>query len=210
MVKTSDNTSKKIKIIKTAAVVIIAAALFSTGIFAKYMRSVNFEGNVTFSQKLADDFKISEHTAVKQNDGSYTLGNEVTLSNTYAVMPGVDIPKDPFITLTNKSEVPAYLYIEIADDTGSTVTYELTAKWHKLGDCKGSNGGDIYVYEDVLNETNCGGPISVLKDNMIRVSDKYDENTDSFSINFYGYMLQKTGDKSAEQTFRDSFGGEII
>ncbi len=206
--KTSDKTSKRIIIIKTAAVVMIVAALVGTGLLAKYVRSVIFQGNVSFAANLADDFKVSEHKAVKQDDGSYTLNSEETSSNTYKVMPGVDIPKDPFITLTNKSDVPAYLYIEIKDTSSDTVTYELTAKWQKINNCKGSNGGAVYAYADVLNKDNCNDPISVLKDNLIRVSEQYDENTDDFNITFYGYLLQKENDKSAEQTFRENYESE--
>lgn len=208
--KTADKTSKRIVFIKTAAVVMIVAALIGTGILAKYVRSVIFQGNVTFASNLADDFKVSEHKAVKQDDGSYTLNDEETSSNTYKVMPGVDIPKDPFITLTNKSDVPAYLYIEIVDTSTDTVTYELTEEWTKIDNCKGSNGGDIYSYAYVLGKDNCSDPISVLKDNLIRVSKQYDENTNDFNVTFYGYLLQKEDDKSAEQTFRENYGSEGI
>lgn len=203
--KTSDNTTKRTKLLKAAAVVMIAA-LVCTGIWAKYTQNVNFEGNVTFSQKLADDFKIGEHKAVRQNDGSYILSDEEVVQNTYEVMPGVDIPKDPFITLTNKSDVPAYLYIEIADAPSETVKYELTDEWQKINDCKGSNGGDVYAYRQVLDNESYTGPISVLKDDLVMISEKYDETTAGFNMKLYGYLLQKTDERSAEQIFKDTIG----
>ena len=192
----------------TAAV--LAAALLIGGLYAKYIRSVKLSGNVTFSASLADEFIFAEHKTVRQPDGGYVTEAETVSKNEYLLMPGVDIPKDPYIIIGNKSSIAAYLYIEAAGSAPDAVKYEIDSSiWKNLG-IKGAHGGDVYVYTGggadaaVLDENFDGQPIELIKDNRLSVSENY-AHGESFGLDFYGYMAQTESGKGASQIFTESF-----
>ena len=194
--------NKKVKPAAVLAVCAIAAAvgvLIMTGIQAKYMTSVPLTGTVTFNAQLADNVTLQEHKAVRNADGSYSLNKsaDTTISNTYIVMPGVDIPKDPYFTITNKSSIDVFLYVEIVDSSPdpNTVIYNLTTDWEKL-DIQNRN---VYVYKGVFQGNTQDIPI--LNNNMIYISDQYDPASENFNLKFYGYMVQIEDGKEAKDIF---------
>ena len=194
--------NKKVKPAAVLAVCAIAAAvgvLIMTGIQAKYMTSVPLTGTVTFNAQLADNVTLQEHKALRNVDGSYSLGTETTDKNSYSVMPGVDIPKDPYFTITNKSSIDTYLYVEIVDNSPDTVTYNLTDDWINLN----IQGRKVYVY----NGTFQGNPqiIHILSDNKVYVSDQYNPASKKFNLKFYGYMVQKEVGKDAAGIFTENY-----
>lgn len=192
----------------TAAV--LGAALLIGGLYAKYIRSVKLSGNVTFSASLADEFILAEHKTVRQPDGGYVTEAETVSKNDYLLMPGVDIPKDPYIIIGNKSSIPAYLFIEAVGTNPDAVKYEIDSGiWKSLG-IKGAHGGDVYVYTGggssaaVLDKNFDGQPIGLIKDNILTVSDSY-AHGESFGLDFYGYMAQTESGKDASQIFTENF-----
>ena len=192
--------NKKVKSAAVLAVCAIAAAvgvLIMTGIQAKYMTSVPLSGTVRFNAQLADNVTLQEHKALRNVDGSYSLGTETTDKNSYSVMPGVDIPKDPYFTITNKSSIDAFLYVEIVDSSPDpdTVIYNLTTDWEKL-DIQNRN---VYVYKGVFQGNTQDIPI--LNNNMIYISDQYDPASENFNLKFYGYMVQIEDGKEAKDIF---------
>lgn len=199
-----------------AAVLLTALLLacLATGIAAKYIRSVTWQSVVTFSADLAKSIELYEHEAEKQPDGSYKLTDEKVTGNTYTVMPGVDIPKDPCITIEGKSAIDAYLYIEVSDDissvTGVYITYALEEHWMLLENVTGKQGGKVYVYSEdgtnptVLDEAFSKETIGILKDNTVTVS-HHTQNLPEFSMKFHGYMAQCIEGKTAAEVFTESF-----
>lgn len=132
-------------------------------VLAKYVYSTELHATVTFSARLADNFWLQEHQVLRQEDGSYVLDTGVTVAeNNYILMPGVDVPKDPFIKIKNKTPLESYLFVEVVDSldvfTGSgggesikPVTYAMTNDWRLLKDGEGNpvageNKGAVYVY----------------------------------------------------------------
>lgn len=201
------------------AVMIIAinCAAIAGVLSAKYIKDYFPVGELKLSVKLDEKVSIIEHDAVRQDDGSYTLGATEVGSNNYEVMPGVDIKKDPQIVLEDKTAVPAYIYVEIVTDKPETVTYDLTANWLRLGTLTGLEGGPVYVYssngttaevvdsEDFPNRTN----IEIIKDNILHVSDTAGPGT-AFAMDIHGYVAQVVKDssdniKDAETTFNEVF-----
>ena len=180
-------------------IVIAATVLIMMGIRAKYITSVPLSGTVTFEANLADDVTLTEHQATRNVDGSYRLGTETTYDNSYVVMPGVDIPKDPSFTITNKSSIDVYLYVEIVDTSPDTVTYKLTTDWEKL-DIQDRN---VYVYNGGFQENT--QIIHILSDNKVYVSDKYNPVSGGFNLKFYGYMVQKEDGKDAKGIFTNNY-----
>lgn len=191
----------------------LAAALLVGGIVAKYIKAETLQSKVTFSADLAEAVKLIEHKADRGSDGAYTLDTSKEVrGNEYEVMPGVDIPKDPRVIITGKSVIDAYLYIEIVDNTfPEAVEYSVSSSWKLLEDITGPNGGKVYVYSRngepfILNDKSENiSDIPIIENNKITVSDKFNEATEKFSIDFYGYMTQVRGGKDAALIFRSSF-----
>lgn len=194
-------------------IAVLVAALLVGGIVAKYIMAETLQSKVTFSADLAKSVKLIEHKAARGSDGAYTLDTSKEVNgNEYYVMPGVDIPKDPRVIITDKSAVDAYLYIEIVkNNIPQTVNCNVSSSWTLLKDVTGPNGGDVYVYSRdgvpfILNDKSENiSDIPIIENNKITVSDKFDEADKEFSIDFYGYMTQVRGDKDAELIFQSSF-----
>lgn len=186
--------------------------LLSTMVYttaAKYTSEKMYQSTITISSELAEDIVFYENQANLQPDGSYSLGSQKVNENFYTVIPGVDVPKNPTIHIANKSKVPAYLYIEVKDDIPEGITYELGGNWLSAG-IVGPNNGDVYVYSKtgsgaaVLDDTYTDEEITVIKDNMVYVSDTAKPNAD-FNIAIHAYILQKYEDKGAVEIFSANF-----
>lgn len=144
-------------------------------------------------------FTLTEHEVEDaDNDGVYTLGTATTDANDYVVIPGVNLPKDPFITITEKTSVPAYLFVEVVDDlTGSALSYVLDDCWSELTGVAGINGGKVYVYAAngtevaVTDQTDLSN-INILKDKQVVVANQNDLGIDDagITLKFYGYLAQ--------------------
>ena len=75
--------------------------------------------------KLADSLTLVEHKVEQQADGSYQLTAETTNKNSYQVMPGMELPKDPTITVNGKTAAAAYLYVEVVDQLDENFTWAM-------------------------------------------------------------------------------------
>lgn len=176
---------------------------------AKYIKDVPFTGNVTFKADLAETFTLTETKAERQTsegtyDGTYILSGEQVTQNTYILMPGVDVPKDPKITITGKTAVPAYLYVEVCSNLPTTVTYYMATGWEDL-EITGPNGGKVYVYGTVLNGTTPNLTIPILENDTLKVSQNLLRGTTA-TMTFYGYMAQQVSAyANATETFTANF-----
>lgn len=172
---------------------------------AKYIKDVPFSGNVTFKADLAETFTLTETKAVRQESGSYILSGEQVTQNPYTLMPGVDVPKDPKITITGKTAVPAYLYVEVLESENfpATVTYSMATGWEALG-ITGPKGGKVYVYGTVLNGTTPDLTIPILENDTLKVSQNLLRGTTA-TMTFYGYMAQQVSGRDEKATFTDEF-----
>lgn len=203
---------------------------------AKYVTVINLQGKVTVTARLADSVEVLEHKAVPQGDGSYvlkngakiseseTLPNETVTLNQYDLLPGLDIPKDPFIRIKGKTPIEAYLFVEVVDKMStieigeqktSPLTYQLSSNWMKL-DVSGANGGTVYVYIEnemakVFDEDD-NGDFYIIKNNQIQVSQyllqygvKYTENTEDF-ISFYATLGEAIPNTDEETVYKTIHG----
>lgn len=141
-------------------VLLLLLALMGTGIgaaMAKYVYQQQFKAQVTFTARLAQELQLLESKAVAIQDdpkSNYKLTEETVRSNTYELMPGVDIPKNPYVRITGKSPIPAYLFIEVVDQTNSAIEISLRPEWFPLtGEgIVPQNGGTVYYYNDNPDE----------------------------------------------------------
>lgn len=132
---------------------------------------------VTFSNNLADTFEVRESEATRnKTTGAYTLDKSkpVTAGQTYVLIPGVDIDKDPYVYIEGRSEIPANLYIEIVDsldtvDGTKLVDYTVrTDLWETPADKTAQHGGTVYKYKGA--ETVADGKYYILQGDKITVS----------------------------------------
>ena len=197
-----DRNKKNRKIIYRIAIYVIlgSVAVFclTRNVRAKYITEVPFSGNVKIDAGLAQEFHLYEHKAVidtetsNVSDGVYKLEGETVDRNTYTgIMPNSDIAKDPFITIKNKTDSKAYLYVEVCKkdfpedkDGKNKITYFLTDEWKKVTykdentdevqNVKGINGGTLYVYvgKDLTKAAiQCDNSLTKDKpDNTIRIN----------------------------------------
>ncbi|MBR5447917.1 MAG: hypothetical protein IKV40_05795 [Clostridia bacterium] len=203
------------------ALAVCVGMMFVGFLYSKYVKELNFSGKVTISANLAQGFEMYEHEVaqnsdgtyanVTQNsDGSYKISGEITDENEYRVLPGIDIPKDPTISIKGKSGIPAYLFIEVVDRLDhSIINYDLAEYWREVAGAKPQNGGKVYVYIVdgtpgwLTNETiGSTFEVSIIKGNKLTVSSNTrDENGNEISfysttgavgvdLDFHAYLLQ--------------------
>ena len=168
-----------------AAVALICALIGSA--VGKYIYTETLSASVTFSAEMAKNVVLQESTANRLPDGSYELIAPFVKNNTYTLIPGLDVPKNPHIIITEKSPVKAYLFVEVVQSLPSTVTYSMASGWEELA-VSGKHGGKVYVYNKVLDENTTADPIYILKDNLIYVSENLLGSTEGEVMKFYACL----------------------
>ena len=146
--------SKK-KTLLTILAVMLVCCIAVTGtlavLFAKTSEPVVNTFTAAGDGKLfTGEFTLKEHIAEQQKNGSYTLTKETTnntvTGNHYDVLPRTDLPKDPFITITGKTNAPAYLYVEVVDGLPAGMHYNMASCWTRLeGDRKSTRLNSSHV-----------------------------------------------------------------
>lgn len=178
---------------------------FVSGLYAKYVISVSYQDSASVASIGSGNLQLREHEAelitdeveAVQQDGVYKLNNTKVKGNTYdVVLPGVDIPKDPFIEITGEIEVPYELYLKVVKkDLPDTVTYEMADGW-KLEETETSQSdGIVYTYKyNKVIDSQFSGTIYILKNNKLIVKEKYIGNGKKFTLTFDAWLAQKKAD----------------
>lgn len=155
--------------------------------------------------KLADSLTLVENKVEQKADGSYQLTAETTAKNSYQVMPGLTLPKNPTITVNGKTDAAAYLYVEVVSALDSNYIWAMDDAWLELTGVTGAKGGKVYVYAGdtgaalVLNSTNVPAGIPVIENNEITIAeDAQDLSTTGVDLKFYAYMAQAVVDGSSD------------
>ncbi len=197
---------------------LIIMAVVGGFVYSKYVKQDKLDGQISITAELGT-IQLLEHQAKKTDKGNYeftevlydgTVGKE---GNTYDhVLPGLDIPKDPYIKVEGKTPIPAYIFVEVVADTNfdeynghvqNKLAYSLTSSWKKL-DIAGENGGTVYVYVDGEgNPIKVTGNISelhILVDDKIIVSQKVNIEGEA-SLQFYATMAQAVNEKTPEEIY---------
>ena len=222
MNKTNKKTYEKNRILPLVAIAVSAVALVTavvsvatSGTKAKYTEAVpKWQVALTVNAELAASLEVKEHQLTGDYYDEYELSSDTLVeSNAYVLMPGVSIPKDPKVYVTGKTSIPAYLYVEVVDSTdlvtsgeNAAFVYSLTDDWTKLTEVTGKNGGEVYVYNTVLQtegENVQDFEIPILTGNTITVTEKLNTGSGySGSLTFYAYMAQAVDGKTADEIFR--------
>lgn len=204
-------------IVLTIIICILAVLLAATGgVLSKYKEAVTLDSNVTVSSgKLASVFTLQEHMAVQNSDGTYSLDLSVdpVQNNSYKVLPGVALPKDPYFTITKKTDIEAYLYVEIIDGlAGTGLNYAVTTDWKDLG-ITSTKGGKVYVYTGgeanakKLTDGFSENALYILQDDQITVTSENKSDLGEVTLSFHGYLAQASLANDATAVFTTCFGG---
>ena len=132
-------------------------------------------------------------------DINITLGE--TTGATYKIIPGVNIDKDPKVTVKKDSEA-CWLFVKVEEEgtfVANKVTYSIADGWTK-GD--GTNiPANVYyrAVDAVTNDTD----FAVLKDNKIYVSEELSKSDIQYisaqpKLTFTAYAVQKDGIADAD------------
>lgn len=194
--------SKKTWLIAACIALVLAVSVVGT---IAYLTDITGPVANTFTMgKLLDDpdnFVLKEHKAAAGKDGVYTLDTTKEVdTNTYTVLPGVDLPKDPFVRTTETLKLDAYVFVEVVDGTGTNLHFTVDSEnWTELSGKTGPNGGKVYAMKanNGIAEADASlGPITILTENKITVDNA--AITDAAAqfggtVTFYGYMIQAGG-----------------
>ena len=154
----------------TIAIALVLVVALAVGATYAYLTAQTKAVTNTFTAGGAvkqSDLELFEHVANKKADGSYTLdtskkaiAGENGVYNSYTVMPGVNLPKDPTVKVT-AANGPYYLFVEVtkgtgfdevtvgegdAAKTGKPLDYTIAANWDKLSLTGKDVTREVYVY----------------------------------------------------------------
>ena len=177
--------------------IILSALLIALTTFAvgKYMTTIHKNNNtVTFTARLAENVTLVESKINRKADGTYETADETVTGTTqsYILVPGQDIPKDPRVIITGKTDIPAYLYIEVVDNTpNDALHYSLTSDWIHSSRTASVTGASVYVYStDGTNPAKITTDLTVyiLQGNKIEVKQGLLSENTADSLNFFAYL----------------------
>lgn len=125
--------------------------------------------------------------------GDININLEETTGSSYKIIPGVDIAKDPKVTVEADSEA-CWLFVKV-DEVGTfvadKVTYSVADGWTALT-------GQPGVYYREVGAVTADTDFYVLKDNVVKVSDTLTKEdikdiTTGPTLTFTAYAVQKDG-----------------
>lgn len=125
--------------------------------------------------------------------GDINIDLEETTGSSYKIIPGVDIAKDPKVTVEADSEA-CWLFVKV-EETGTfvdgKVTYSIADGWTALT-------GQPGVYYREVGAVTADTDFYVLKDNVVKVSDTLTKEdikdiTARATLTFTAYAVQKDG-----------------
>ena len=207
--------SKK-KTLLTILAVMLVCCIAVTGtlavLFAKTSEPVVNTFTAT-SQLVTGEFTLKEHIAEQQKNGSYTLTekttNDTVKGNHYDVLPRTNLPKDPYITITEKTNAPAYLYVEVVGELPTGMHYNMASCWTELEGVTGNHNGVIYVYNNgtPIDDKSTGlENIAIIDGNTITVDDVPGlAEGQKVELSFYAYLGQASVGTAA-QAYTACFG----
>lgn len=184
----------------TAIVVLSLILTLLCGVaYAKYFKNDTVSGQITVQADIGS-ITLQEHKAVRKPDGSYyLLTDEIVAGNTYTLIPGLDVPKDPHVIVDKANDMPVYIYVEVVDVTvDAGITYTPADGWIELVSVTGPNGGKVYYYNTPVT---ANATLDFLKDNKIYVSQDLDKSMSNLQLEFFAYMYQTAAGNTPAAVF---------
>ena len=204
-------TAKKAMLLTVCALVLVAATVMGT---MAYLTAGDSVTNTFVAGKLLekkDDFFLKEKTAVPAGDGNYNLQLPLVQENKYTVIPGKNLPKDPFVSVKVKAN--GYLFLEVINCLPETMTFAIDdTQWIELKDDDGNpvlkDEHPIYTRKaGKIATASVAETLNILKDQQVVVSPALDVNSLSTAddvpaktLSFNAYLIQADA-----EGFEDAF-----
>ena len=199
------------KSVKILSAVLAVVLVFSCGVGATlaYLQKTTGPVTNTFAAKdlITDpsDFVLKEHEVERKADGTYGFTEakkEVTENKYDRVVPGLKMPKDPFVRVKNLED--AYLFIEVCGTLPEGMTFTIdTTEWIEMEGAAAPNGGTVYVHKNgdndyilkALGDTAEPYSFDLSTDNLVTVADNFEPTAQgkTAELKFYAYLGQATG-----------------
>ena len=190
-----------------------ATAIFLMSVFGTFAfltdKTEEVKNTFTFGKLFNDPenaFVLKEHEVTDTDgDGVYTLSDSVEVTaNAYKVLPGVNLPKDPFVKTTEALQLDAYVFVEVVDSLGTELGWEIDdSVWTEVtGATAQHTNGKIYTLKSIAQAGSALAAQNILKGKTVTVANA--EITDETAqyggtLTFYAYMIQAAGfDDAAE------------
>jgi len=185
--------SKILSLLSVLLMTVIAITIVVGVVSAKYVNERHIPGKITIKADLAKEIEVFEHTISGNPDVYELTTEETTQGNTYRLMPGVDVPKDPYVRIKGYTGVNAYVYVELISDADPRyVTFSLSDKWVKLDSITNRK---IYYYTGTLQAADLI-ELEILDGKGLTVNYGLPRKTDAF-IKFDAFIAQRTNAVSA-------------
>lgn len=126
---------KKYFVAALVLVLAVAVAAVASAVTAKYVGQKDVKATIGLKADLAESITVYEHVANRQTDGSYELDSSAITEEgqTYMLMPGVDIYKDPTVRVTGYTGLPAYLFVVTeVSEYGDALGFNMASGWQSL------------------------------------------------------------------------------
>ncbi len=199
--------NKRPAIMICIALLLIVAVSIGYGVTAKYRTKKAMEGSIKIESGIVGKLEMTEHSALKNEDGTYRLGKDTAKENEYELLPGTVIERDLQIRIEDKSSAEAYLYLEVVDELDSEntkVTFALDESWKMVEGVTGLNNGSIYVYAPggtpaKLAKDSCPEAVNVFEDGVAAAAD-LETREEPLKLDFCAYMA-KCGGKDPAAAF---------
>ncbi len=203
----------------TIAIALVLVVALAVGATYAYLTATTGEVKNTFVVGALGDsnLKLEEHVvSYDKTTGKYTESAETTSSGqSYIVQPGVNIPKDPTVTLSNlDANTGAYVFVGVKGTATETFAWSVDntvwAPVMKGGTQVTKDGYKIYTLQ--TGAVTADGQWAVLKANdgtEITVSNDFalaeDQNADSLNIDVIAFACQSAGFSDAAAAFDACF-----
>lgn len=134
--------------------------------------------------------------------GDINIELKETTGETYKMVPGIELVKDPTVTVKAGSEA-CWLFVKVvkSGNFDSFMTFEMADGWIALSGYAG-------VYYRNVDATNADTGFDVLKDNKVMVLDTVTKTmlegakTNAPTLTFTAYAVQKDGINDADTAWR--------
>lgn len=179
---------KKMKLTPSVWILLILVLVMLVGnTYAMYVTQKQHDGTISLTAQLGN-IALREHKVTWKNQAYVMDHNTLVTQNDYALIPGISIPKDTYVEITNKSTIAVYVYLEIVGD--SSISYGIdTNNWQVLAGVTGANGGTVYVYKDIVDgQTDAIKKINIFQDQQIRVKSDATPSNERFVIHATMYQ----------------------
>lgn len=228
---------KKTLTIAIALVLVVALAVGATYAYLTAQTKAVTNTFTAGGAVAANDLTLKEHVATPNADGSYKLDTnyvEEGKGNSYVVLPGVNLPKDPTVKVT-AANGPYYLFVEVtkgtgfdevtvgegdAAKTGKPLDYTIAANWDKLSLTGKDVTREVYVYYVTGTDSSktyiqnaATNDIPVLLNDRVTVNANNDiiatltAKSDA-NLTFQAYACQAAGFNTPAAAFTACFGAK--